>query len=245
MSQRGLAPHPAPRRSSRSPSRHDAGSSHQHAPPSGSNDDRRSASISVAPGEDRGRPRHSPSKALGVHNILNSPEPHFLASGEAFRSLSRPGEGDGAHTASSTRMYGGPRPLPHPMGPSSHPSTPIGSLIPHERHPSPGRNSPASAYQFPGMNDPRSDVSPRLPRSSNLSHRGQFREVDSPDATTFASVVARQATFGETSLRRGQARLKDTPCHGNAFHRTTCIGGAAEGCSSVSVACCRYLLYAG
>ncbi|KND87930.1 hypothetical protein TOPH_07412 [Tolypocladium ophioglossoides CBS 100239] len=181
MSQRGPAPHTAPRRSSRSPSGHDAGSPRQHVQLPGSNDGRRPASTSVTSTEGGGRSQDLPPKALGVHNILNPFEPRLMASEGSVPPLSRPGEGEGAPIATSARTYGGgARPFfPNRMGPSSHPGTPIGSLTSLGRPPSSGRNSPATAYQFPGMNDTRNVVSPRQPRSSSLSQGVLPREMDS------------------------------------------------------------------
>ncbi|POR37646.1 Uncharacterized protein TPAR_02155 [Tolypocladium paradoxum] len=180
MSQRGPAPHPAPPRSSRSPSRHDAGSPRQHAQLPGSNDGRRPASTSVTSTEGGGRSQHLPPIALGVRNILNPSEPRLMASEGAATPSSRPREGEGAPTASSARSYDGPRPFfPNQMGPGSHPGTPIGSMTSLGRPPSSGRNSPATAHQFPVMNDPRKAVSPRMPRSSSLSQGVPPREMDS------------------------------------------------------------------
>lgn len=103
-----------------------------------------------------------------------------MASEGVVPPSSRPREGEGAPTVSSSRSYGGPRPFfPNQMGPVSHPGTPIGGMTSLGRPPSPGHNSPASAYQFPGMNDPSKAVSPRLPRSSSFSHGVPPREMDS------------------------------------------------------------------
>ncbi|EQL03143.1 hypothetical protein G6O67_003247 [Ophiocordyceps sinensis] len=158
MSQRGPAPRPASRPSSRSPVRHQEESPRQHVPPHGGGN-ARPESVGMPTAEDGRRSQYLPPKALGVHNILNPSEPHFVAAEGPRPFSSRPS--DAGSTAFPSRTFPRPRLFYQAhAGLVSHPATPLG------RPSSSGRNSPVTAFPFHSVNDPRRASSPRLPRAT-------------------------------------------------------------------------------
>ncbi|PFH55687.1 hypothetical protein XA68_17822 [Ophiocordyceps unilateralis] len=174
MSQRGLAPHAASRRSSGSPAEDEEASSRQYVSRSGGSDGR-GGTAGLGMPEAPGRIQHPPPKALGVHNILNPSEPRTMAS-ESLGSLSsRRRESEsmvGGHTA---RAYGVSRAFfPAQAGLGSH-SAGGSTLTPLRRPSTSGQDVSTAAYLFSASSTPRETSSPKLPRGPVPHHEGEMR----------------------------------------------------------------------
>ena len=151
----------------------------------------------------RGNQPHvpSPSKALGVHSILNPPGAESSLyreqplPGPALRDgdVSIPGGYGAQHYAHRTPFYG------------SHPGTPV---IGHQ---SSEQQSPSSSQALPALNNPRKILSPKPPRAASLSRGSGGLEYDArrPSFPTTPSFAKRR--YESEASEDGRRQLPGLP----------------------------------
>ncbi|PHH68747.1 hypothetical protein CDD80_7277 [Ophiocordyceps camponoti-rufipedis] len=182
MSQRGVPPHPASRRSSGSPAKDEERWSRQQVSRS-SGGDARGAAAGMALAEAPGRTQqHLHPRTLGVHNILNP-------ASEGLGPLSpRRREGEpmlAGHT--SFPLFGGARAF-YPAQTGGLGSHPAGSntLVPLGRPSTAGRD-----YPFSAPSTSRETSSPKLPRGPGSSQQHSEGEMRVPALASASSPAKR------------------------------------------------------
>lgn len=178
MSQRGVAPRPASRRSSGSSAKHDQVSPVHYVPtPVGS--DNRYGTVNMIPSDSSRATQHHAHKSLGVQNMLNPSEPRSMAP-EVVGHPPRIRDPDFTSASTSSRPYGASRPFfPGHHGSGSLPGTPLGTSATLGRPSLSERNSPASAYPlYSALENSRKILSPKAPRTMSLGQALPPRELD-------------------------------------------------------------------
>ncbi|KAI5465463.1 hypothetical protein BGZ63DRAFT_411054 [Mariannaea sp. PMI_226] len=205
MSQGRPASHHAPRRS-RSPLDNDQVSpSSTRYGRSGSGDIRQNiVGVPHTNGDSR-TPLVAP-RTLGVHNILNPPEPHRLASG----AINHP---QTTRAPEAEILTSTPGPLPAARAfvtgqPASIslPGTPVGTLTPLGG-PGSERNSPTSTFPFPAMNNPRKKLSPKPPRSMSLSHGQASHGTDHRQTPSLPSMAPTKRPYEREGNEEHRSQL--------------------------------------
>ncbi|KEY64847.1 hypothetical protein S7711_08854 [Stachybotrys chartarum IBT 7711] len=124
------------------------------------------------------RAQHIPPRTLGVHNILNPSGARPMGSEADESPPARFRETEPSLPGVLPTGHGQSRPLyPHHQASASHPGTPIGSMTVGGGSNS-GRNSPASQYPFPALNNTRTILSPKPPRAASISQSIVTRDLD-------------------------------------------------------------------
>ncbi|KAF4580907.1 basic-leucine zipper (bZIP) transcription factor [Ophiocordyceps camponoti-floridani] len=186
MSQRGVPPHPASRRSSGSPAKDEERWSRQHVSLSsgGGGGDARGGAAGMALAEAPGRTQqHLLSRTLGVHNILNP-------ASEGLGPLSpRRREGEPMPAGQpSLPLFGGARPFFPAAQTGGLVSHPAGSntLVPLGRPSTAGRD-----YPFSAPSTSRETSSPKLPRAPGSSQQHSEGEMRVPALASASSPAKR------------------------------------------------------
>ena len=125
------------------------------------------------------RAHHGPPRHLGVHNMLNPPEPRHTGLEGNELAVPRTREHQGTEQPAPFNQSGMQRPFfATQPGAASQPGTPVVETAPLSEASTSARASPALSFSQPNPYGQRRILSPKAPRASSMSHGRPMGDMD-------------------------------------------------------------------